>query len=93
MIIKTLLNLIYTVLSKLLIFELPALPDSILSIMYQVLHYVYTGICVLGSFLGSTCMGVLALLLQLVIVMHSAYMTYTLVFWVLRKIPMLNVRE
>lgn len=93
MLISALLNLIYNVLSLLLVFDLPELPDSVVTIANSVIEYVSTGISILASFVGSTCMGVIALLLTLVVAMNAAYFLYSLVFWIIRKIPMLNVRQ
>lgn len=93
MIITVLLNLIYGLLSLLLVFNLPVLPETITTLVNSILGYIPTGVGILGVFFGNTCMGVLALLLRLVIGMNAAYMTYSLVFWVIRKIPMLNVKE
>lgn len=93
MIISGLLNLIYTVLSVLLVFELPNMPDSIITILTQITGYFQTGIQIIALFVGSTAMGVIALLFQLVIFLNAAYFLWSFVFWVIRKIPMLNVRE
>lgn len=93
MIISGLLNLIYSVLSFLLVFELPNMPDTILAILNQITGYFQTGIQVISVFIGSTAIGVIALLIQLVIFLNAAYFLWSFVFWVIRKIPMLNVRE
>lgn len=93
MIITVLLNLVYNILSVLLIFNLPALPDTISTILDQITGYLVTGVTLIAAFVGSSCMGVMALLLQLVILMNAAYLLYSFVMWVLRKIPMLNIRE
>lgn len=93
MIIAGLLSLIFAVLSVLLVFNLPALPDTITQLLNQVIEYVIMGISILEAFIGDTAMGILALLLQLVIYMNAAYFLYSFVFWVIRKIPMLNVKE
>lgn len=93
MIISGLLNLIYSVLSFLLVFELPNMPDTILTILNQITGYFQTGIQVISAFIGPTAIGVIALLIQLVIFLNAAYFLWSLVFWVIRKIPILNVRE
>lgn len=93
MIISLLLNLVYGVLSVLLIFNLPQLPDSVVTVANSVIGYMTTGLDILRVFVGDTCMGVLAVLFTLVIAMNAAYLLYSLVFWVLKKIPMLNIRE
>lgn len=93
MLISALLNLIYGVLSVLLVFNLPQLPDSVVVIVDNIMSYVVVGIKILHVFLGDVCMGLIALLFDLVFLLNGAYMLYSLVMWVLRKIPMLNIRE
>ena len=93
MIVKALLTLVYNVLSLLLVFNLPELPASVITIANSVTGYISTGISIVASFVGSTCMGVIGVLLALVIAMNAAYFLYSLVFWVIRKIPMLNIRQ
>lgn len=93
MIIMGLLNLIYSLLSVLLVFELPAFPDSVMTVANSVTGYVQTGVSVLACFVGSTGMGIVALLLSLLLAMNAAYLLYSIVFWVIRKIPMLGVKE
>ncbi len=93
MIISALLTLVYNVLSVLLVFNLPELPASVVTIADNVTGYVTTGISVVASFVGNICMGVIGVLLALIIVMNAAYLLYSLVFWVIRKIPMLNIRQ
>ena len=93
MIVSALLNLVYNILSVLLIFNLPALPATISTILDQISGYLVTGVTLIAAFVGSSSMGVMALLLELVILMNAAYLLYSFVMWVLRKIPMLNIRE
>lgn len=93
MIISALLTLVYNVLSLLLVFNLPELPASVTTIANSVIGYVSTGISIVAAFVGNTCMGVIGVLLALVIAMNAAYLLYSLVFWVIRKIPMLNIRQ
>lgn len=93
MIISALLTLVYNVLSVLLVFNLPSLPSSVTTVASEVVDYIGTGISVMASFVGSTCMGLLAVLFTLVIALNAAYMLYSLVFWVIRKIPVLGISE
>lgn len=93
MIIEALITVIYNVLSVLLVFNLPDMPESIDTLLTQISGYFVTGISVLRTFIGSTAMGVIAVLFNLVILFNAAYALYSLVFWVIRKIPMLNVKE
>lgn len=91
MIISALGELIYSLLNVLLVFDLPQLPDSISAILNQVLVYLKDGVGLIVAFIGPTATGVLAVLLRLLLLMHGAYMLYTFVRFVLRKIPMLNI--
>lgn len=68
-------------------------PSGALAILNQITGYFQTGIQVISAFIGSTAIGVIALLIQLVIFLNAAYFLWSFVFWVIRKIPMLNVRE
>lgn len=93
MLISALLTLVYGVLSVLLVFNLPQLPDSVVTVANSLTGYITTGFSVLRAFVGDTCMGVLGVLFNLVIAMNAAYMLYSLVMWVLRKIPILGLKE
>ena len=50
MIISALLNLVYSVLSVLLVFNLPELPASVVTIANNVTGYMVTGVSILASF-------------------------------------------
>lgn len=93
MLISGLLNLIYNVLSVLLVFTLPEFPESVLAVANSVIGYIVTGISIIRAFVGSTCMGVLGVMFVLVVAMNTAYLLYSIVFWVLRKIPLLGIEE
>lgn len=92
MIITALGDLVYNLLNLLLVFELPVLPESLVSIADSGIGYLVTGASLLRSFLGSTALGVIALLIQLLLLMHAAYMLFTFVQFILKKIPVLNVK-
>lgn len=93
MIISILARIILSVLDALLIFELPSLPQSVLDVAGSVGGYLSNGVGLLAAFLGPTCLNVLSVLLGLVVALNAAYALYSLVFWVLRKVPMLSVKE
>lgn len=93
MIITALAKLVLGVLSVLLVFNLPELPEDVISIADSVKTYISSGIGILAAFIGDGAMRVISVLLGLVIAMNAAYALYSLVFWVLRKIPMLNIKE
>lgn len=91
MIISLLLNLVYTVLDALLVFNLPDLPSSVSDILSTISEYLYTGLDIIHAFIGSGAMGVLAVCLNLVIGLNVAYFVYSLVFWCLRKVPFFHI--
>ena len=91
MIINALAELIYALLDLLLVFDLPSLPDSVVSIVNQVLGMISQGVQIITAFTGSTTIAICAVLLNLLLLMHSAYMVYNFVCFILRKIPMLDV--
>lgn len=91
MIISALGNLIYSLLNLLLVFDLPQMPESISAVLTQASVYLNDGMGLLVAFIGQTAAGILSVLLNLLLLMHGAYMLYTFVKFVLRKIPMLGI--
>lgn len=93
MIIGRLIQLIYNLLSNLLVFGLPSLPESVMTQVTNIKSYFVTGIHFLTCFIPLSVLQYLAVLLGLVIALNSAYIIYSLAFWVIRKFPFLNVKE
>ena len=93
MLIKGLLDLIYGILDLILFTELPPMPDTLLQILEQVTDYVVMGVGVLQCFIGNTGMTVFAVSLALIFALNGFYLLWSMVFWILRKIPMLNIKE
>lgn len=91
MIINALADLIHKLLDVLLVFNLPSLPDSVVTVANQAFSYILEGIKIIGAFTGNYALGVLAVLLQLILLMHTVFITWTLVRFIIKKIPMLNV--
>lgn len=91
MIVDALGTLIYNLLNLLLVFELPALPDSVVQVFNNALGYIVQGINVIKCFTGSTCLALLGVLLQLILFAHGMYMLYSFIAFVLRKIPMIGI--
>lgn len=91
MIIIALANLIYNLLNLLLVFNLPALPESVTTVANQAVTYIFEGVKVIGAFTGNYSLGMLAVLLELILLMHAAYLTFTFVKFLMKKIPMLNI--
>ncbi len=93
MLISGLINLIYGLLSLLLVFDLPQLPDTVMTLLGTIKDYMVSGVGLLRALVGDTAMGVISVCFQLVIFLNAAYFLYSFVFWVIRKIPMLNIKE
>lgn len=93
MIIKGLASLIYGVLSVLLVFELPALPADVTAYLNQAFGYIADTPWFLSLFIPSGVVKYLGVLLGLVLALNGLWLTYSLVMWIVRKIPMLNVKE
>lgn len=93
MLIKALLDLIYSILDMILFTELPQMPDTVMTLLNEVSNYVFMGISVLRSFIGNDAMNVLGLIFGLVVSANLFYFFWSFVFWILRKIPMLNIKE
>lgn len=93
MIITALIELILNLLGALLLFDLPQLPESVTSVLDQVMGYLVSGLSIIRAFVGDGCMTLLGTLFGLVVLANAAYFLYSFVFFVIRKIPMLGVEE
>ena len=91
MIVKGLLQLIFSLLNGLFVFDLPNMPPTITTLWNEFIGYVVTGIDVIRVFIGDTAMSVCSLLLALIIGMNVAYFVIGVIFFVLRKIPIVGV--
>lgn len=93
MIITALLNLIASLLSVVLVFDLPQWPSQIDQLFQTVISWMVTGVEVFCVFVGQETLTIISVLLGLILAMNAAYLVYSLVFWVLRKIPMFGIKE
>lgn len=93
MIVKALGELVYGFLNLLFFFELPQIPDSVISIWNQICSSFGDGLDMLHVFIGDTAFAVVGTLLKLIVAVNVTYFAISLVFWIIKKIPMLNVRE
>lgn len=93
MLIKLLISLILNLLYILLPVNLPALPESVFTIVNEVAANIGLGMSVLRAFVGNDVMTLLFVLFGLVILLEAFYFGWSLVWFVIRKIPMLNVKE
>lgn len=89
MIIKALLDLIYSVFSLLTApISIPGMPDEVKEFVATALDYIGTGIALLGNF---TDIQYLLILFGITIAVDVGILLYKLVMWVIRKIPMLGI--
>lgn len=92
MIVSGLLTLV-TALVNLIPFELPALSVDLATALPTALAYITAGLGFLKAMLGPTALTVMSGMVAILEGCHIAYITYTFSFWIIRKIPMLNIRE
>lgn len=90
MIIKLLLDLVYSVVSVLTVpINIPSLPAGVQTAFADFLGYIQTGIAILSTY---THMSYLLVLFGLVVSVDVGIMLYKFVMWVLKKIPMLGIK-
>lgn len=93
MIVKTLLNLLINILDVFWVVELPDFPAIITSGLNVATKYLVQGANMLAGFLGAANCTVFWIGLELVVALNVIYAGYSLVMWVLKKIPMLGIEE
>ena len=93
MIVKMLLNLLINILDVLWVVELPDFPAIITSGLNVATKYLVQGANMLGAFLGLANCQILWIGLELIVALNVIYAGYSLVMWVLKKIPMLGIEE
>lgn len=89
MIIKGLLNMIIALINMIPL-SIPKLPENIDTIMADFVGYINGGIAFLKSILP---WNYLIVLLLIVIGIDAAMLIYKFVMWVIRKIPMLGIKD
>lgn len=88
-IIKGLLSLISGIIN-LIPFNIPSLPDSVGTIFNTFLGYLNDGI----GFVSNFChMNYVAILFGIFITIEASLMIYKFVMWVIKKIPMLGIKD
>lgn len=88
MIIEMLLDAIYNILRLLFVFELPQLPEDVLSYINTIFDYMVTGAGILANY---TPLGYLMILFGVILAIDAGLLIYHLVMWIIRKIPMLGI--
>lgn len=90
MIIKLLLDLVYSIFNVLTLpINIPDLPPEINSVIATIIEYVGTGLAILQNY---THLSYLLILFGVIVAVDVGIWLYKLVMFFVRKIPMLNVR-
>lgn len=90
MIIKLLLDLVYSIFNVLTLpINIPDLPTEINSVIATIIEYVGTGLAILQNY---THLSYLLILFGVIVAVDVGVWLYKLVMFFVRKIPMLNVR-
>ena len=90
MIVKALLDVIYLFLSFVFgAVNLPTFPDQFMGYIDTFVGYLRTGVQVLGNYVD---LEYLVLLFEIFIALWLALELYKFVFWIIRKIPILNIK-
>lgn len=93
MIVYNIANVVLALLNTLFVFNLPQIPDSVIALWNQIWVIFGDGLDMLHVLIGDIAFAVVGVLLQLIIFANVTYFTVSLVFFVLKKIPLLGVRE
>lgn len=88
MIIEMLLEVIYKLMSLLMVFSIPSLPDSVQEMIDSVFTYIVAGAGLLANY---TPFSYLMTLFFLLLAIDAGIMVYHFVMWIIKKIPMLGV--
>lgn len=91
MIIKALAELLLSLLKALLVIDLPGFPTAVAEAVATATTYLTSGLQILAFFLGSTTMSLIGTILPIIIAIEAFLKTWQFVWWVLSKIPMINV--
>lgn len=88
MIIEMLLDVVYFIIDKLLILNIPDLPDSVHGYIDQAFEYIVAGA---GIFANYAPLDYLMTLFMIVLVVDVGILYYHFIMWVLRKIPLAGI--
>lgn len=92
MIIEGLLKVVSFILNFVfdLLPDLPEMPSSIVSAIDNVLDVIFGNVGLFGIFVP---LNIVKILIPLWLVVYNFDKIYSLLFWVIKKIPILNIRE
>lgn len=93
MIIYLVMKLIYGLLSVLLVFDFPGFPQPIIDALSTFTEYVGTGVLVLKAFIGNEACRLLGTFLTTAIFLDTFATSWSIIWWILKKIPFLNISD
>lgn len=88
MIIEMLLDVIYNIMSILLVFEIPTLPAEVTNHIDTAFNYIESGAGILVNY---TPLGYFLVLFGLILAIDAGLLVYHFVMWVLKKIPLVGI--
>lgn len=88
MIITGLLNVIYFILDKLLVFSIPKLPEQATGYINTLFDYMASATGIVANY---TPLNYLLILFGLILAVDAAILIYKFIMWILRKIPVLGI--
>lgn len=88
MIIELLLDVIYNIMSKLMVLNIPDLPTEVHGYIDTAFDYIVAGAGVVANYVP---LDYLMILFTVLLAIDAGILVYHLVMWVLRKIPMLGI--
>lgn len=88
MIIEALMNVIYTVLDTLMVFELPSLPEEVFGFMADATSYLTSGVGILANYVHFPY---LVVLFGTIALYDALLLGWRAIMWILRKIPFLGI--
>lgn len=89
MIIYMLMWGVYALLNILLPFSIPSLPAQVTTYLNQAMEFVIPGGGILANY---THMKYLLTLFSIIVIIDSAILTFNIVLWIAKKIPMLGIK-
>lgn len=92
MIILGLMRLLKALLSVLLVFELPSFPSQIPQAVATMTRYLGEGVAILRVLVGPEAVVMMQVCFTIIVSVELMLKTWQFVWWVLGKIPMLNIK-
>lgn len=88
MILKMLLDLLYAVMSVLLVIKIPGLPDGVMSYIDTAFQYISAGAGILANYVP---LDYFMILFGVILAVDGGIVLYHFVMWIIRKIPMAGI--